>query len=108
VRVADEGLAVDDGPLACEFCRIMLVVPAAMAFAQAGLLDAAHEQLAAAERCAARWEGPAWPAAVEEVRGVLARAEGDEEAAVEHLRAAAAGFELAGQPLDAARCREAV
>jgi DNA-binding winged helix-turn-helix (wHTH) protein/tetratricopeptide (TPR) repeat protein len=107
VRIADEALAVDDGPLSCEFCGIMLSVPAAIAYAQAGLLPAAHEQLAAAERCATRWEGPAWPAAVDEVRAVLARAEGDEEEADARFRAAAEGFDRAGQPLDAARCREA-
>jgi tetratricopeptide (TPR) repeat protein len=108
VRLAEEGLAVDDGPLSCAFCTIMLAVPAAIAFAEGGLLQAANEQLERAAQSASRWEGPAWPAAVDEVRAVIARAEGDEVGAVEHLAAAAAGFALAGQPLDAERCREAI
>lgn len=108
VRLAEEALAVDDGPLSCEFCVIMLAVPAAVAFAEGGLLDAARTQLEVAATSAAHWEGPAWPAAVEEVRAVLARAEGDEAAATEHFTAAALGFDRAHQPLDAARCREAI
>jgi hypothetical protein len=48
---------------------------------------------------------PAWYAAVDEVKGHLARAAGDAEAALELFRKAAAGFRDSGQPLDEERCR---
>jgi tetratricopeptide (TPR) repeat protein len=82
----------------CPFCSIMLAVPAAEACARAGDLDHAHRHLAVAELSAVLWQGTSWEAALDEARAVVARAEGDEEAAV-------AGFERAGQPLDAERCR---
>ena len=105
---ADDALVTLDGPEACEFCQIMVAVPAAVAYASVGRLDDASAQLEVAERVAQRWDGPAWPAAVDEARAVLARAEGQEDEAVTLLERAARGFEEAGQPLDAARCREAI
>jgi hypothetical protein len=53
-------------------------------------------------------EGPAWPAAVDEAGSVLAAARGDEAEARRLLRDAAVGFEAAHQPLDVARCLEAL
>ena len=47
---------------------------------------------------------PGWDAAIEEVRGHLALADGDARPAAARFRAAADGFRRAGQPLDEARC----
>jgi tetratricopeptide (TPR) repeat protein len=104
--VADDALATLDVPESCKFCQVMVAVPAAKAFATAGRFEDARVQLELAARFAARWEGPAWPAAVTEAEAVLAQAEGRDEDARALLRRAAVGFEDAGQPLDAARCRE--
>ena len=97
-----------DGPAACKFCQVMLSVPASTALAAVGRLDEAHRHLADADRCAARWEGPAWAAAVDEARATIARIEGDEAEARALYARAAAGFEAAGQPLDRARCAESL
>lgn len=105
---ADDALATTDGPESCEFCQVMLAVPAAQAFAGVGRFDDARAQLEVANRVAVRWEGPAWPAAVAEADAVLARAEGREDDADRLFRRAAREFEAAGQVLDAARCREAI
>ncbi|HEY8340467.1 MAG TPA: hypothetical protein VIK95_11385, partial [Egibacteraceae bacterium] len=89
----------------CPGCRITFTVPAAIAAARAGDLERAREHAAASEELAnVVMRLPAWYAAVDEVRGHLALAEGDRALAASSLRAAAAGFEAAGQPLDAARC----
>lgn len=106
--VVDEAAAVLDGPSACEFCQVMVAVPAAVALAEVGRLDDARRQLDDAARCAIRWDGPAWSAAVDEAAAVVARCEGDDERARALLERAVAGFEAAGQPLDVARCREAL
>ncbi|MFP5255834.1 MAG: winged helix-turn-helix domain-containing protein [Acidimicrobiia bacterium] len=105
--VADDALATLDGPETCEFCQVMVAVPASQAYAAVGRLDEARAQLEVAVRVATRWPGPAWPAAVAEAEAVLARAEGREDDARALLRRAARGFDEAHQPLDAARCREA-
>lgn len=104
--VVDDGLALLDDPTACLFCQVMFAVPAAIALAAVGRLSDAREQLAVAVTSAARWEGAAWPAALLEARAALAAAEGHHGEATQLLDRAAAGFERAGQPLDAARCRE--
>jgi hypothetical protein len=105
---AADALAVLDGPESCDFCQVMVAVPATIAFARVGRLEDAREQLEVARKVAARWEGPAWPAAVDEAAAALARADGDEAGAVALLDRAARGFDAAGQPLDAERCREAL
>jgi DNA-binding winged helix-turn-helix (wHTH) protein/tetratricopeptide (TPR) repeat protein len=105
---ADDALATLDSPDACEFCQVMVAVPAAIAYAGAGRLEDARAQLAVAERVAVRWDGVAWVAAVDEAAAVVARAEGREAEAAALLERAARGFDEAGQPLDAARCREAL
>jgi hypothetical protein len=86
----------------------MQTVPTAITFAEAGRLDEAHEQLARARSSAALWHGTAWAAAVAEGEAVIARAEDRADEADELLERAAVLFDRAGQPLDAARCREAV
>ena len=94
---------VDDCPL----CSVMLEVPAAIACADVGDLEAARRHLALSEDSAARWEGSAWDAAVLEVRAHLARAEGRPEEFVALSARAAELFRAAGQPLDAVRCAQA-
>ena len=83
----------------------MLEVPAAIACADVGDLDAARIHLAGAEQSARLWDGTAWVAAIDEARAHLTAAEGDTPAAIRALGDAAAAFDAAGQPLDADRCR---
>jgi DNA-binding SARP family transcriptional activator/tetratricopeptide (TPR) repeat protein len=89
----------------CRFCQIMISVPAAIACADVGDVDAAQVHLQTAERSAALWQGTAWQAALLEARAHLARAHGDLEGSRRLLEQAAEGFASAGQPLDADRCR---
>lgn len=95
------------GPLeTCPGCRITLEVPAAIAAARAGDIARAESHAKAAEYLASVvMQLPAWHAAVEEVRGHLSRARGEQAAvAAAFFASAAAGFRTAGQPLDARRC----
>ena len=89
----------------CTFCNVMIAVPAARACADVGDLVQAEQHLAVARRSAALWEGTAWQGALSEAQAHLERAAGDEVAARRQLHEAAALFDAAGQPLDAARCR---
>jgi hypothetical protein len=100
-RAAAE-IGVEDS---CRFCLVMLEVPAAIACAQSGDLEAARHHLALAELSAAMWDGTSWQAAVDEARAHVALAAGDAAAAAQHLAAAARTFGEAGQPLDVARCQ---
>jgi hypothetical protein len=52
-----------------------------------------------------KWPRTAWAAALNEARAHLAFAEGEPGRAAGLLDEAMAGFETAGQPVDAARCR---
>jgi tetratricopeptide (TPR) repeat protein len=91
----------------CFACLITFCIPAAKACAPFDL-ERAHRYLATAEQMAKMfWRTGAWYAAVEEVRGVVARAEGHAEAARKSLADAAQMFEKVGQKLDAERCRRA-
>ncbi len=105
--VREAELAVDE-PSRCEYCDVMLAAPSAATYAEAGLLDEAREHLERARHSAARWHGTAWQGAVAEAEAVLARAEGRPDDAEDLLRRAAGLFDTADQPLDAARCREAM
>jgi tetratricopeptide (TPR) repeat protein len=93
---------------ACTFCVVMLAVPAAMACAEVGDLDVARQYAEVAERSAERWPGTAWAAAAQEARGHIARNAGEPDESLRLLSAAAAGFRVAGQPGDAARCDRAI
>jgi DNA-binding SARP family transcriptional activator/DNA polymerase III delta prime subunit len=92
---------------ACIFCIVMLAVPAAIACAAVGDLEPARSFIAVAEASIQHWPGTAWTAAVLEAKAHLAMAEGRRSDADDLLREAAGGFEAAGQPVDAARCRGA-
>ncbi|MCK6210717.1 AAA family ATPase [Georgenia sp. EYE_87] len=105
VAVAEEAVAAMGADDHCFFCSIMLDLPAARAYADAGDLPAARRHLEAAELSAARWHSIGWDAAVLEARAHLVAAEGDRAAAA-GLRARAADmFTLAGQERDARRLR---
>ena len=92
----------------CTFCAVMLAVPATIACARVGDLDHARRHLQVAEFSVAAWSDTSWGAAVLEARAAVAAAEGDVAEAEHLLDAAARGFDLAGQPLDAERCRRRV
>ena len=92
----------------CQFCSIMLAVPAAIACARHGDLPGARRHLAAAERSAVVWRDTAWEAALAEAQAAVAEADGDPGTARIRLQWAAGRFQQAGQPLDAARCRWAL
>jgi DNA-binding SARP family transcriptional activator/tetratricopeptide (TPR) repeat protein len=106
LAVVEEAESAVRGPAeTCPGCRITLVVPAAIAAARAGDVDRAARYGQAAETLArVVMRLPGWDAAVEEVRGHLARAKGDGVVVAAHFRAAAGGFRKSGQPLDEARC----
>jgi DNA-binding SARP family transcriptional activator/tetratricopeptide (TPR) repeat protein len=92
----------------CQFCSIMLTVPAAIACARDGDLPGARRHLAAAERSAVVWRDTAWEAALAEAQAAVAEADGDPGTARTRLQWAAGQFQRVGQPLDAARCRWAL
>ena len=107
VALVAEAENAADPAARCQYCDIMLAVPATAALAEAGRLDEARSSLERAQRAAELWHGTAWQGAVAEVEAVLARAEGRVDEAEALLARAADLFDQAGQPLDAARCREA-
>ena len=91
----------------CPFCTVTFEIPATIACADAGDLEAAERHLAAAVLSAAKWEGTAWPAAVLEAKAHVADARGETDDAVSLLAEATDLFGQAGQPLDVARCASA-
>ena len=94
------------GPIeTCPGCRITLAVPAAIAAATAGDLERADRWEQLSEYLATVvMRLPAWDAALAEVKGHRAQADGEVATAMDHFRAAAAGFKTAGQPIDERRC----
>ncbi|MCZ7527612.1 MAG: ATP-binding protein [Acidimicrobiia bacterium] len=108
LATVDEAKETLDDPSSCIFCQVMVAVPSAIACAESGRLDEARHHLALAELSASQWEGTAWTGAVTEARACLARAEGDVGTADRLFAEAARLFDQARQPLDAARCLEAV
>jgi DNA-binding SARP family transcriptional activator/tetratricopeptide (TPR) repeat protein len=101
VERAEATLGTED---LCPFCSVMLAVPAATVCSQAGELERADLYLGMAELSAGMWEGTSWTAAILEAKAHRAAHGGDPERATELLAEASELFELAGQPLDAARC----
>lgn len=92
----------------CPFCTVMLAVPASIACAQVGDVENARRHLSQAEQSAILWQGTSWEAGLSEARAAIANASGDHEAASRLLADALNLFTTAGQPLDAARCRQAL
>jgi len=92
----------------CQFCSIMLAVPAAIACARDGDLPGARRHLAVAERCGPAWRGTSWEAGLAEAQAAVALAGGDPGTARARLQWAAGRYQRAGQPLDAGRCRRAL
>jgi hypothetical protein len=103
VHRAEATLGTED---LCPFCSVMLAVPAASTSADAGDLDRAQLYLAIAEQSGGLWEGTSWTAAILEARSHVAAATGEPAVAADLVREAAELFDVAGQPLDAARCRD--
>lgn len=90
----------------CPGCRITFAVPAAIAAARGGQLELAERYGESCEYLAnVVMRLPAWHAALEEVRGHMARARRQDAAvAAQHFAAAAQVFRAAGHRLDASRC----
>jgi hypothetical protein len=88
----------------CEFCSIMLAVPATIACADSGDIPHAHHHLAVAERSAKLWSGTAWEAGLVGARAHVAIAELEPVTGELLLANAAEQFDLVAHPLDAERC----
>jgi len=89
---------------ACVFCDVMLAVPAAIACANVGDVEAARRYLAVAELSVSRWELGAWQAATREARAHVARAEGRPAEYTSLLLEAARQFAIVGHARDSDRC----
>ena len=104
VRVVERAEAALGENDHCVFCDVMLAVPAAIAEADDGDVEAAARFLERAEASEGVWEGTAWDAAVAEARAHLALARGEHDEAQHWIDTARVRFTTSGQPLDAARC----
>ena len=89
----------------CQPCSMGFRVASAIALSDAGEVDQAGRRLDEAERIAGMWNGGPWVAAIWEARGVLRRAQGNEEQAAAFLREAATRFAAVGRQRDSERCR---
>jgi DNA-binding SARP family transcriptional activator len=87
----------------CEPCSMGFLTSAVAASAGAGDLDRARGFLSEAERISGMWQGGPWAGAVWEARGIVRRAEGQDEQARAMFREAADAFARAGNHSDAAR-----
>jgi tetratricopeptide (TPR) repeat protein len=85
----------------CEFCGIMLALPAMVACAHTGDLERAGYYSEVARKSSQLWEGTSWRAAFDEAQAHVTIAEGGN--AIPFLDGAIQGFERAGQPIDVAR-----
>jgi hypothetical protein len=99
----DEAETEMRGNRVCAYCGMAFRVSGAISAARAGQPERAAAFLTAAERGARLWHPGPWPAALEEVRGELALARGDDAPARAHLGGALAGFLNDGRQLDADR-----
>jgi len=91
----------------CEPCSMGYLTSAARASATAGDLERARSFMSEAERIAGMWQGGFWSGAVWEARGILRRAEGEDEQSRAMFREAAEAFDRAGNKAEAERCRAA-
>ena len=92
----------------CPFCTVMIAVPAAIACAGAGEIEAAQFHAMIAQASCEHWPGTAWQGAVAEANAHIAAAQGNSAEAADLFEEAALLYERAGQPLDAERCRAGV
>ncbi len=102
-RLEDAGTYLREQPLSCAYCGTAFHVAAAIAAARAGALAEANGFLLAAEGSLHLWQGGMWPAALDEARGELAWASGDEDEAGRLLAAARDAFEREGRRFDTDR-----
>ena len=100
-------LATDEDRDRCQFCAVTFAVPATIACADVGDVEAARRHLADAEHSTAVWPGTAWQAATTEARAHVVAAAGDRQTAHRLLEEAGRMFAQAGQPRDAERCARA-
>lgn len=107
LAAVDEAARAVRGPFeSCPPCSINLMVPAAIACADAGDLARAGAYLAGSEQVAgAFYPTGGWLAALDEARAHVALADGDVAGAGRLLTSAMDAFEHLGQRLDARRCR---
>ena len=107
--VIDEAEISVRGPAeTCPACRITFSAPAAIGAARAGDLDRATWYATTSEMLATvMLRQPGWSAAVEEAHAHCALARRDLTMARTRFGKAAEAYQLAGQPLDDARCRAA-
>lgn len=104
IEAVERGDVALSGSEICPICSMGFRVAASMALARSGRLTEANVRLDQAERLAGMWQGGPWQAAVWEARGVLRRAQGDDEQAAALFREAAVRFAGVARPLDEARC----
>jgi ATP/maltotriose-dependent transcriptional regulator MalT len=102
-RLEDAGAYLRSEELVCAYCGMAFRVAAAIAAARSEQLDQAAVFLAEAEASAGMWRGGPWPAALDEARGELAHAAGDQAEARARLTAASSVFAREGRQLDARR-----
>ena len=102
-RLEDAEAQLRGEDLPCAFCGMAFRVAAATAAARAAQPDRAAAFVSAAEAATALWRGGPWPAALDEARGELAWAKGEEVEARARLRAASDAFAGLGRQLDANR-----
>src|SRR5262249_46093401 len=102
-RLDDAEAYLRDQEFVCGSCGVVFGVAASVAAARAGEVERAQGLLARAEAGAALWRGGPWPAAVDEARGELALASGDQATAGTRLHAARDAFAGDGRRFDADR-----
>jgi len=106
--IAEAQTATAEARDLCRTCSIAFLLPAAIAYAQAGDVERAAAHVAAAKQVSTPvWQARAWTAAIAEAEAAVAAAAGDRARSAECLRTAVDLFRAAGQPTDAARCQEA-
>jgi hypothetical protein len=102
-RLEDAEAYLRSEELVCAYCGMAFRVAAAIASARGHLPEQAAVFLGEAEATARMWQGGPWPAALDEARGELAWAVGDESEARARMDAAGSAFAREGRLLDARR-----
>ena len=108
IQLVEDGDSALSGTSICPSCSVGFRIAASIALARGRRLDQSRQRLEEAERVSGMWPGGPWHAAVWEARGVLRRAEGNEDQARALFKEAADRFAEARRPRDEARCRAAI